>query len=291
MKLNKILLVTKTGRTEFAKKIGQYDRLEPKDKENFSINDVENKNTIDNIVNIVKSLGIEHTVIAREYLNEECDNNLDYPIIPKDYDLVISIGGDGTFIDTAQRTILQPIMGVKSTSASIGALCTVNYHDDFERIFERLKVEDYVVEGRFRLEAVVDDELTPPAINEIEIGATIREERENVSTNYEIHPEGKDYEFESGSGLLISPKTGSTGWYKNIREAIHTPFLDNEARWVTMQYDEDKNYKIPVGAFFEGESFRVKSKVFFGRVHVDNARYKIIYNSTNKNQTSKSKSN
>src|SRR5438270_3024210 len=52
--------------------------------------------------------GIEYTAVARADLNESVDK----------YDLVISVGGDGTFLDASHSIHSVPLLGVNSARSS-----------------------------------------------------------------------------------------------------------------------------------------------------------------------------
>jgi NAD+ kinase len=140
-------------------------------------------------------------------------------------DLAISVGGDGTFLQTAARVGRQniPILGVNT--GRLGFL-TATHTDEIETALDEIFRREYSIEQRSLLEL----ESNPPfqgvynyALNEIAIlkrdtssMITIRTcLNEEYLTNY------------LGDGLLIATPTGSTAYSMSINGPIILPQANN----------------------------------------------------------------
>lgn len=122
------------------------------------------------------------------------------------YDMVFSVGGDGTLLRTSHFIRNQRIMGINSsTRYSVGALCSVT-HDKF-----RTKLED-IMAGRYRIKRVYRMRV---AINgrRIPILATNDVLYTNISpaaTSRYLIQYGRVREEHKSSGIWISTPIGST---------------------------------------------------------------------------------
>ncbi|MBT6690544.1 hypothetical protein HN903_01905 [archaeon] len=126
-------------------------------------------------------------------------------------DLVITLGGDGTYIEAANRIRDSYLLGINSDmTSSEGALASLSMNER-GKLEEILGGKFNVIErqrGEVKLNDKVLDELVT---NEVYVGA---EKRLNTS-RYIIDYRGKREEHRS-SGAVISTGTGSTGWFNAI---------------------------------------------------------------------------
>lgn len=127
-------------------------------------------------------------------------------------DLVISIGGDGTFLSAAHFLDTTPILGVNSdTKRSEGALTTIENSQLNKKIRQILKnktrIKEYTRERVtiYQKNKVVE---TENALNEVFFGNI----NPHHTTNYEIKYKNKA-ENQRSSGIVIATGTGSTAWY------------------------------------------------------------------------------
>lgn len=141
----------------------------------------------------------------------------------QDKDLVITIGGDGTFIRTTHfmRGDI-PIIGINSEpETSEGALTTIK-RDDVGHLKDILR-GDYDVIKRLRARIIKNGELVRElALNEVYIGAA----SQFHTSRYVIKHKGLEEEHRS-SGVLVVTGAGSTAWYKS---AGGKPFNHDEER-------------------------------------------------------------
>jgi NAD+ kinase len=141
----------------------------------------------------------------------------------EDKDLVITIGGDGTFIRTSHFMRGDtPILGINSEpETSEGALTTLN-QDEVECIKDILK-GDYEIIKRLRARVIRNGELVKElALNEVYVGAA----NQFHTSRYVIKHRNEEEEHRS-SGVLVVTGAGSRAWYLS---AGGEPFAHDEPK-------------------------------------------------------------
>ncbi|AQL43445.1 NAD(+) kinase [Halorientalis sp. IM1011] len=127
-------------------------------------------------------------------------------------DLVVSIGGDGTFLFAARGAGTTPIMGVNL--GEVGFLNAVSPDEAVEvvgDVVRRIR-EDGAADTRsmHRLRARGDGWTIPPAINEV---AVLGEQRgHGQGIDFEVTVDGATYTEGHADGVLIATPTGSTAY-------------------------------------------------------------------------------
>ena len=124
-----------------------------------------------------------------------------------DYDLVIPVGGDGTFLRTAQRVRSAVMLGVNSSvSSSVGRYCgahTGNFQETLEGILNGTLRPSVL----HRLGVSVDGvELAPPVLNEVLYTHKIPA----GTSRYVLDVSGRQERHKS-SGVWLASPSGSTG--------------------------------------------------------------------------------
>ncbi len=128
-----------------------------------------------------------------------------------DADLVLSLGGDGTFLRTSHYNDKTPQFGVNPYPKDKEGFFTRATCPDFEKKFDLLMAGKSKVGKLLRLEASING--TPVeelALNEFYIGPR----KPYGLFNYELEVDGKK-EFQRSSGLLLSTPAGSYAWAKS----------------------------------------------------------------------------
>ena len=127
-------------------------------------------------------------------------------------DLVVSIGGDGTFLYAARGAGSTPILGVNL--GEVGFLNTVAPENAVETV--ESEVAQYRETGTIRHRAVprvvlsgADWELTP-ALNEVLVQGRRRGHADGITVETRI--DGATYEQTHCDGLLVATPTGSTAY-------------------------------------------------------------------------------
>lgn len=145
----------------------------------------------------LKKRKIEYRLIAR--------SELDHYI--KDIDMMISVGGDGTFLDASHSLDKVPLLGVNSSrSSSFGHFCISNL-DNFASYMDKIIDGSFKFEPILRLKLELNGEVLPQrSLNEILIAHT----SPAATSRYFIELDKISEEHRS-SGVLIGSPAGSTG--------------------------------------------------------------------------------
>ena len=143
---------------------------------------------------------------------------------PLDADVVVCMGGDGTFLDVASKVgaRLIPIVGVNT--GRLGFLANFS-PDELEQILKNLAKGKYEVEDHSVIELSCEEqelEGYPCALNEIAIL------KHDISAMISIHTavNGEYLTTYQADGLIIGTPTGSTAYSLSVGGPIITPRLD-----------------------------------------------------------------
>jgi NAD+ kinase len=129
-----------------------------------------------------------------------------------DCDLVVSIGGDGTFLFAARAAGATPIMGVNL--GEVGFLNAVAPEAAVDAV--TAEVEQYQAHGAIetrdmpRVEASGDGWSLPPALNEVVVQGPRRGHGGGAAV--EVRVDGSLYTSGHADGVLVATPTGSTAY-------------------------------------------------------------------------------
>lgn len=179
-----------------------------------------------------------------------------------DVDLVITIGGDGTFIRAASFLKDTPILGINSEPEfSEGHLTSITEGElDF---LNKVTKGDYKIIERQRAEVVLNNKkLDKPVLNEVYIGTL---SQFHVS-RYVIKLKEHEEEHRS-SGVLVVTGSGSNAWYKS---AGGKPFSYDEKK---LKFRVRENFfsrifnpEITEGEILENEKIEFDAKRYGGGI-------------------------
>ncbi|MBI9066394.1 MAG: NAD kinase [Salinivirgaceae bacterium] len=142
-------------------------------------------------------------------------------LMPVDLDFMISIGGDGTFLEAFASLKMKniPLLGINT--GRLGFLADIS-HDEVEKTMERLLNKDYLIEKR----SVIKTELSkdqgisfPYAINDVTV------HKRDSSSMITIHAYLNNEYLTTywADGLVISTPSGSTAYSMSAGGPIVTP--------------------------------------------------------------------
>lgn len=147
--------------------------------------------------------------------------------IPSEAEAALSIGGDGTFLRTAQwvgnRQI--PILGINTGHLGFLSMCDI---EDPKSIVDDITDRNLTIEQRsmLRLEApYIPDDFWPYALNEV---AILKQDTASMIT-VQTKVDNSFLTDYLADGLLVSTPTGSTGYNMSVGGPILRPTIDN---WV-----------------------------------------------------------
>lgn len=158
--------------------------------------------------------------ITKEIIEVTKEFNVDSEIADKEreYEVIISLGGDGTFL-AANRTFLgTPILGINL--GHLGFLTEAGI-EDVKNVVAKLIKKEYKIEERALLEATVNDRKML-ALNDIVIS------RINSARTLDLNLffNGKHVDNYKSDGLIIATPTGSTAYSLSAGGPIVDPKLD-----------------------------------------------------------------
>ena len=182
-------------------------------------------------------------------------------------DLIIAVGGDGTFLRAAQFVDDEIMFGVNADVRNKEGFFTEGNKKNFE---EKLKK---IIKGRFkiirfpRLEACIDgNKILTLALNEFYIGP----KKGYHGAKYTIQIGGKKERHKS-SGILVTTPAGSYAWAKSAYRRI-MPLDSKNFQFVVREPYEGKvfrKYKIKHGILRKNDRIKIISEMLDGVIVAD----------------------
>ncbi len=162
-------------------------------------------------------------------------------------DLVVSIGGDGTFLFTAREVSPTPIMGVNL--GEVGFLNAVSPNECIEAVrtaVERIKSGEAELQELPQIQASGSGWTLPPAVNEVAILGPQR--GRNNGVRIESLVDGDQYSAGHADGVLVSTPAGSSAY--NLSEGGPLVHPDVSAFLITEMCAEGSmpSLAVPIGA-------------------------------------------
>jgi NAD+ kinase len=140
-------------------------------------------------------------------------------------DLALSIGGDGTFLNTAARIGRKgiPILGINT--GRLGFLADVP-NDDIIPALDAIMAEKFIIEERSLLFVEASDETTfnyPYALNEV----SVLKQDSSSMMSITASVNGQMVHTYQADGLIISTPTGSTAYSMSVGGPLVIPQTEN----------------------------------------------------------------
>ncbi|MBI2581150.1 NAD(+)/NADH kinase [Candidatus Woesearchaeota archaeon] len=157
--------------------------------------------SLETIMQGLNRAGISHDAIYRAELEKKGIGSSD---------LVISVGGDGTFLEVSHYLVTPdvPILGVNSDPNASTGFFTYAAADNFEMALEEIEEGKAPLTMLNRLEIMLNGKKIPePVLNDILVAHT----NPAAMTRYTLIADGNAREVRS-SGLLVCTAAGSTAW-------------------------------------------------------------------------------
>ena len=149
-------------------------------------------------------------------LDEGTADAVDHPGVPvaemATYPLVVSVGGDGTFLYTARHVGSTPILGVNL--GEVGFLNAASPGEAGARVREEVERIRETGSPRYRevsrIEATGEGLSLPPAVNEVTVQGPQRGHGQGADV--EVRVDGALYASGHADGVLVATPTGSTAY-------------------------------------------------------------------------------
>jgi len=161
------------------------------------------KRTLKLVQEVVKKNKIKYSIQIREKLNKN---------LFKGKDLVLVVGGDGTFLMAAHHVLDKiPLMGINSDPSCKEGFFMISDIQDFERKFDKVIKGKFKIKELHTLEAFIGKKKIPElALNEYYVAS----EKPYHTARYYLTIKGVR-ERQKSSGVLISTAAGSYAWVKS----------------------------------------------------------------------------
>ena len=190
------------------------------------------------------------------------------------YDFVISVGGDGTFLEAARGVRRQPILGVNSDpERSAGSFCHAS-GETFGQLLERILAGALTMRALHRMQLRLNGRnLGLNVLNDV----LIAHENPAAMSRYWIQVNGVKEEQRS-SGLWIATAAGSTGAMKSAggnvlpKGSTATQYLPRE-----LYRPSGMRYRLMGGVIPGEQTITLRSFMRQGMVYVDGAHMKIPF--------------
>lgn len=218
--------------------------------------------TVERVKNILEGRKIKSKLVQIKDVNET-----DF----KDMDLVVTIGGDGTFTKAGNLVRKQFIVGINSEPEfSEGAMTSMLESE--MNIFEEILDNKFCVIQRERARVIKNKvPIKELVVNDVYIGAGMQFHTSRYIINYG----GREEEHRS-SGVIIATGSGSNAWYKS---AGGKPFGDNEKKLKFLVREPYSGNRVFKPKILEGE-IGIGEKLVFkstrnsgGIIAIDNCIY------------------
>ena len=181
-------------------------------------------------------------------------------------DLILSVGGDGTFLEAAQYASKKPILGLNSNPKdSVGMYCGITIHELKETLLaikeDKLKPIEL---QRLRI-TLSGKKIAWPILNDILISHT----NPAATSRFLIQWRNKEERVRC-SGMWISPPAGSTGATRSAGGKI-LPLKSNKFQFVIREPYEAPGERLPwhKGIVSKEERLVLHSKMRQGGVYLD----------------------
>ena len=186
-------------------------------------------------------------------------------------DLLVSIGGDGTFLRTIEyvRDLNIPVMGINT--GNLGFLATIkkeNLDQAVEKIYnKKFKVENRSVIKVNSEEIGLPKNLFPYALNEISVVRKDTTSMINIKTSLD----GNHLNSYWADGLIISTPTGSTGYSLSCGgpvispssgSLVLTPISPHNLNARPLVISDDTKIELSVSGREENHLLSIDSKIF-----------------------------
>jgi NAD+ kinase len=190
------------------------------------------------------------------------------------YDLVITVGGDGTFLEAARGIKRSVLLGVNSSlSYSVGNFCSGNINN-FETILKKILKKSFKVSLFQRLHVDIDEQRnTVDCLNDVLVCHS-----NPAAMNRYLLKIGRIKEEQRSSGVWIAAPSGSSGAINSAggkripRTAKKIQYMPRELYW-----GGKWKYRLTGGILSARKSITVVSLMRQGKIYIDGTHMDIPF--------------
>jgi NAD+ kinase len=214
-----------------------------------------------------QTLAVLEAELERRKIAYECKARVELNNrIVEDVDLVISVGGDGTFLDASHHIRSVPLLGINSaTSSSFGHFCAGN-RENLPEVLDRLLSGELLCNKLLRLQLFLNgQELPTPILNEVLICHS-----SPAGTSRYFIEVGGHIEEQRSSGIWIGPPAGSTAAIYAAGGTI-LPILERQFQYVVREPFQRpyESWRLFKGLIPETDTIKITSQMRAGAIFVD----------------------
>lgn len=221
----------------------------------------EHHRSLEKALQLLEKTGIKNIAHERETT---------FPEVDKD-DLVISLGGDGTFIYASHFLRETPLLGINSAPhSSVGFYCRfsiLNPDTDAEAELNRVLEKQIAVSELDRLDIRINNRSTGlPVINDF----LISEDNPAATSRYEISL-NNIVERHRSSGIWFSTVSGSSAAYKSAGGQLFSACNNNlrQFGYIVRELYQPVKADLTGSILNEDDDIQVTSAMAEGRIYVD----------------------
>ena len=190
------------------------------------------------------------------------------------YDLVISVGGDGSFLEASRRLRGQLIFGVNSDkNHSVGKLCAAG-RDDFEKYFKRILKGDFKIKRLNRIKI----ELNGKTLDFFALNDILMSHACPAAMSHYVLKIGRAAERQRGSGVWVSTAAGSTAAMHSAGGRVMNETSD-KIQYLPRELfgGHGQKYRLRGGVLAPGKSLTILSQMQEGMLYIDGAHHAIPF--------------
>jgi NAD+ kinase len=183
------------------------------------------------------------------------------------YDLIVTVGGDGTVLDLSHKVEGAPILAINSDpDSSVGYFCA-GTADEFPGLVASTLVGELPAFDLLRFRIRVDGEPTgPPVLNDI----LFAHEHPAAASKYVLEAGENRFEEQCSSGVWVATPAGSTAALRSAGGTV-LPLGCNHVEYLVREpypHRGDRN-RLVNGIQSVEDRLRIRSRMDRGRVYID----------------------
>lgn len=216
------------------------------------------KSTLDKVKEILRKYRIGYNLADRDKLKYEQFQKRD---------LIIAVGGDGTFLRAAQFVSNQLMLGVNADVSTKEGFFMSSDKNNFEAVIDRILKNEINIKKFPRLEARIDNKkIATPSLNEFFIGP----KKAYHAAKYIIEIGGRK-ERQKSSGVLVTTPAGSYAWARACNTKPMNLNTKNFQFVVREPYEGKvfRNYKLKKGILKPSQKVSIESEMLDGVIVAD----------------------
>lgn len=258
----KIVVVFKKSKLDLYEEHGSMDLVDPETMEGFKASHEANEATLNFVIETLGVLGVDWEPCYRADLSKERLRDK----------LVITVGGDGTVLDTSHYVEDSIMLGVNSDKErSVGFLCAANINN-FKEIIDDVLSSKFKPAALARIEGDIDGKKLPfPVLNDLLVCSL----NPAAVSRYEIGYGGVTEKHKS-SGIWIATPVGSTAAIASAG-GVKVPMEDSSIQFVVREPFNSDLERLGLTRGLVFTEMYLKSKMREGQVYLDGSYHKISF--------------